>query len=123
MSITQRLLSFPGIDSNKQDEDGYTSLSIAITKGRSELVSILLEQEGIDVNLVTHVAGHSALTHAVSQNDGTVVRLLLDHGADLNYRDKDGGLSAISRAVGYGSTSAFKVMLEHRVDIRTVDDD
>lgn len=122
LNITQKLLKIPGIDVNKQDVDGYTALSIACAKGHSEIVRILLEQQDVNTNLTTHVAGLSALMLAVSQEDTTTVRLLLDCGADPHCRDNNGG-SAVAQAVERGSILAIKIMLEHHIDLRTMDDE
>ena len=50
--MCRRLLRLPSIDINHASIDGQTALSLACTKGYSEIVRLLLGTEGCDVNVV-----------------------------------------------------------------------
>ena len=67
------------------------------------MIELLLDVEGIDVNLADQVVGITALMQAVFQNNIELVRLFLDQkGIDVNRQNKE-GKTALDYAKGYVS--------------------
>jgi ankyrin repeat protein len=73
------LLLAHGADINVQDEDGWTPLYLASTRGTLEAVRLLLKH-GADVE-VKNNNGKTALQEAAARGHDDVVKLLREHGA------------------------------------------
>ena len=80
---TIKLLVNGGANLNAQDKYRDTPLSIAARENAEEIVSILLKQDGIDVNLGSPAAG-AALHWACARGNVDTVKLLVEHDADVN---------------------------------------
>jgi ankyrin repeat protein len=87
---TLRLLIDSGADVNEHwNEDGGTALCEAIRQGYDDLVRVLVEHGGADVNLAES-GGNTPLMRAAMyvgpDSDDTMVEYLLAHGADPTKR-------------------------------------
>ena len=120
--IVARLLEYK-VNVNQQDSDGFTALALACLTRSCITVSLLLQTQGINVNLADHIAERSALILAAEINESAIVELLLQHGADPTQKDRQGG-TAVLRAVDWGSCEAIEAMLRSdvEIDLFVVDD-
>ena len=65
------------------DNDRKTPLIIAVESGKKEMVKLLLDRKGVNINHVPF-DGETALYKAVNLKDKEMVNLLLEKGADIN---------------------------------------
>ena len=87
-----------------------TALHIAVIRGHKEVVALLLEQNGIDLN-AEDSKGLTALHTACDRGHQQVVALLLEqNGIDLNAADKD-GTTALYTASAWGYTEVVALLL------------
>ena len=78
--VVRALLSAPGIDVNKADNNGGTAVIQAASKGHTEVVRALLAVPGIDVNKADD-EGSTAVIWAAQKGHTEVVALLRAAGA------------------------------------------
>lgn len=100
------LLLNAGGDVNWKEEDGYTTLTLAVELGNAGMVKFLLDK-GADPNAATTTTrvfpersphepekvtppGHTLLMKAVEKGSAEIVNLLLSKGADPHARDATG---------------------------------
>ncbi|HDR8994450.1 TPA: ankyrin repeat domain-containing protein [Burkholderia vietnamiensis] len=78
-----------GADLNAIDQQGHTALLYALGHGRTDVVLLLVQQDGVEVN---HRApsGHTALHAAVKANVAVAVPYLLAKGADTTAFNAEG---------------------------------
>ena len=81
-----------GLDVNTESEAGCRGLMAAVKYGSNAVVSLLLKQEGIEVDIVganldDQYRGLSLLMVAVLRDNADCVKLLLDARADPNIKD------------------------------------
>ena len=83
----KELLTHKDIDINYQDEDGWSSLMLAVSNRRKEIVKVLLTHKDIDINLKNkHEC--AALMVAVLNGHPETVKILLTHkDIDVNAID------------------------------------
>ncbi|KAL9076029.1 MAG: hypothetical protein Q9157_003808 [Trypethelium eluteriae] len=81
---TVKLLVNAGANLNIQDCHGDTALSEAAWKNNQQVVSLLLREDDLDINLGSQQFG-SALHQACMGFHTEVVKLLVENGADVNY--------------------------------------
>ncbi|CAH0004407.1 unnamed protein product [Clonostachys byssicola] len=79
--IARRLI-LDGAEINTPDSEGFLPLHLAATRGRKELVKLLLDR-GALINRVAPMSG-TALSIAAVRNQTEVVDLLLEYGASLD---------------------------------------
>ena len=88
--VVSLLLTAPGIDVNKVDNEGKTPLYVASWKGHSEVVSLMLAKEGVNMNQAMN-DGSTPLFIASQKGHTEVVRLMLTApGIDVNKADNEG---------------------------------
>ena len=76
LDLVKLLLDKEGIDLNKQDNSGYTALSLAVESDNFEAAKLLLARPDINPNL-RNDQGQTALSIAYRQNSPSMVNLLL----------------------------------------------
>ena len=97
-----------GADVNAQSENnGYTPLIWASSRGHTETVRLLLEA-GADVNLTAN-DGQTALMRAADYGHAEVVELLLKSGADVNAQNEN-GITAMKLATLKGHTQIILLL-------------
>ena len=101
-----------GADVNyQQDGAGATCLMVAVRSENIELVSLLLEQPGIDVN-AKNILGCTALHKAAIKSSPAIIRLLLDFpGIDREAPSWE-GRTPLMESISYGSASQFAEFLK-----------
>jgi len=106
-----------GADVNKGSTDGWPPLMLAVWKGESEIVKVLLKA-GAKVNDRPRARdgdGMTALMCAALQGDADVIQLLLDAGADINAHDDENHDSdaetALIKAAKGGYFKAVKALV------------
>jgi len=116
LNLVSRL---PLEDINKTDIVQETVLMLTIqyefafTCKCTEIVKLLLEKEGIDIN-IKNKYGDTALTQACYCYSTETVKLLLKHkDIDVNIQDND-GKTALIIATEEEFTGAVKLLLEHK---------
>ncbi|MCJ1476070.1 hypothetical protein MMC13_004735 [Lambiella insularis] len=115
------LLKREEIDTNMQDMDSDTALSLAVINQNTAVVKSLLAHRGIDIDL-SNVVGTTPLAAAARLGSTEIVDLLLLSGANASIKDRQGGGTPLQRAVDEGRTSMVQMFLHHEVDIHGVDD-
>ena len=115
---TARLLLERGVNVNARRKDSWTSLQVAVFRGRVEVAQILLDH-GANMELETE-EGETALHIASrgkfdSQEQGvSTARLLLEHGVDVNTREKEGlSWTSLHWAAFKGRVEVARVLLDH----------
>lgn len=86
MEAIARLLLDHGVDVNARGEKGKTPLILAVEKGNSNLVKMLLQRDHIEVN-DTDREGKTALRLAVELDLEEIAQLLCEHGASTDCGD------------------------------------
>jgi len=76
-----------GLDVNKVYDKKKTALIRAVERRNTELVRLLVEDYGADVNIQPSKRPWIALHVAVENGNEEIVKILLDHGADLEIKD------------------------------------
>ena len=95
----------------------------AVCSGDTVSTKYLLSTGCIDVNCVDD-SGFTALHHAASLDNTTMIRLLHAHQANINTRMKDElGAAPIHVAIMYGSLDAIVTLHQLGCDISAFDDD
>ena len=83
-----KLLIENGADINKSNNDGWTSLYLAVNKRHLEVIKLLIEN-GADINKSNN-NGWTPLNIAANNGHLEIVKLLIENGADISEDcDKD----------------------------------
>ena len=88
LDIINLLIEF-GADIRELNEDGLSTLDIAIKFKRVDIVQLSIDNE-IDVNISTRKSGITPLMLASCFSDTVIVSMLLKNGAEVNKKDKSG---------------------------------
>ena len=102
------------------ESSGETALSLAVSKGRGDILFLLLDG-GADINAVFHGKYHTALGTAVGYGDQRrdMVSLLLYRGANIDMVVGPEG-TALTAAVISQSTDTVSLLLDRGADINKV---
>jgi ankyrin repeat protein len=102
-----------GVDVNQTHRDGRTVLRFAASKGNLELVRLLVNELGADVNLAGHDGGKPLLAAAFFKYE-KITKLLLKAGADAQAPMILNGMSvtAASGAAAGGASAELTNYLE-----------
>ncbi len=107
------------LDINSVDQDGNSSLILAVANRNHDLVSHLIEFQSCDVNL-RGADGKSALHWACLRGNLEVVQNILDtNRCDLDLQDNEGNSSLILCAE-YKSIKCFSELMKHNADVNLV---
>ena len=84
---TIKLLIDSGVDIYRCDDEGVSFLDEAIVSGNLQLVRLLVEEKGMDVNKTARKSGFTPLMQAACYGYTDIVAYLLEKGADIEARD------------------------------------
>ena len=99
------------INAPESSKGRKTALHWAASRGDTEIMKLLLEQEGIDVNVINKW-GNTALHEATWNGRTEIVKLLLEQeGIDVNAVNGSGD-TALYKAAGGGHKEVVKLLLE-----------
>jgi hypothetical protein len=101
------------LDPNAKNNDRRTLLHIAVSKGRVDVISFLLER-GADPN-AKNIFGWTPLHIAAFFGHVDVVRVLLEYGADPRIADNEGHIP-----LDYANDSAIRSLLESALRIMQI---
>ena len=108
-------------DPNSQDDDGTTSLMRAAKEGQNEVLTAILSQPGVKVDM-TNSSGQTALMMAAISGRTEAARILLKAKADPNLQD-NAGTNALMLAAYFGFTKTASALLEGGARINSRDAD
>ena len=109
-----KILLNKGTDVNEYDSDiDQTPLDLAIEKGYTEIVGLLLEK-GADVN--------NSLNFACGEGNTEIVGLLLDKGADINKMGEFEEFTPLITAVISKQAKVVQLLLDRGADVNAIDD-
>ena len=95
-----------------EDENGAVELFMSAAKtGDEEVISILVDTMRFDVDLKDS-AGLTAVYHAVSNNQKSLLKLILTYGPDISISDS-GLLTLVHRAAQNGSEDMIKILIKY----------
>lgn len=103
-----------GADGAVRNLAGETMVHYAAYSGFEEVVRLLLEEGGVDVDIRDRETDETPLHHAVQSGSGDVVRLLLDKGADMAAASILDETPLIAATAHW---SMFQILLERGPDI------
>lgn len=104
-----------GIEVNVSDASGTSLLSMAIQRGDTAIVSLLLNS---GARLEADPSGDSSLVQAIKQNNGRIVKLLVDLGSGAGAEDLDAkGWRPIHHAVTSDCVECFEELVRAGVDV------
>jgi len=105
-----------------KDYSTKTPLLILSIENNSDLISMLLIEKGVDVDLRDNYQS-PPIREAAMMGQLNIVKKLLDAGADINDAggDDEGAGTVLTSAVFYGHTEVVEFLLEQGVDINDVD--
>ncbi|KAH7464059.1 hypothetical protein FOMA001_g17848 [Fusarium oxysporum f. sp. matthiolae] len=121
LSVDTRYMD--SINSNSNDKDGRTPLSLAAKRGQEAVVELMLAKDGVDPNSKDK-DGRTPLSWAAESEKEAVVKLMLaKDGVDPNSKDND-GRTPLSWAAESGQEAVVKLMLaKDGVDPNSKDND
>ena len=112
-NTVQCLLALPITNVNLVDDYGLTPLILASDFGQAEVVRLLLQKRGIDINFNATAVGYSALHYASDRGHIEVARLLLqEEGIDVNLKESENGRAALHKASVTGHEEVFRLLLQ-----------
>ncbi|KAF5916688.1 hypothetical protein HPG69_005483 [Diceros bicornis minor] len=111
-------------DQERLRQGGATALMDAAEEGHVDVLKILLDEMGADVNARDNMGRNAlfrALRNSENRNVEVVTRLLLDHGADVNVRG-EGGKTPLILAVEKKHLGLVQMLLEQEcIEINDTD--
>jgi len=110
-----------GCSLSSRDGTGITPLHMAASKGRSDIVQLLL-QHGAHIDTPSSRGGNTPLHFAAAGNHHQVAQLLIEEGADVNQQNFE-GMTSLMFAANRGNLKTAKTLLDHGADPGHVDKD
>jgi len=77
-------MQLPKVNVNATDNNGNTSLPLAVKRGNKEIVKTLLKSNNINLELKNAQFGHTPLHEAIHQGNIRVITALIARGANVN---------------------------------------
>jgi len=108
-----------GASVHVRDKDGQTALHLALRRGFSNMVALLL-QSGADIDAQDNDDMTPLLYVVTHPNLAATTQLLLEHGASVHLRNKD-GLTPLHFAVGYDRPDEVALLLQFGAPVDALD--
>ncbi|KAI0906243.1 ankyrin [Ustulina deusta] len=112
------LLLEHGAGVNHRNKDGSTPLHFAVAQKNFDLVKLLLEQEGVDVNISDH---SNMMPLGLSLGHEEITRLLLKEKANPNSCPK-GTESILVQAIRFGHEAVVRLLVQNEAHINVQDE-
>ena len=117
ISTVLMLLDY-GASANIEDQWRRTTLMIAASENRADLVALMVNRADVDINFVS-LLGRTALSDAIGSGCDAAVQALLENGANP-YLDYD----MTVQAIGWSPISTVELMLRLGiVNVQYIDED
>ena len=100
-----------GTDVNAKDNEGYTPLRIAASKGQKEIAELLITN-GADVNAKDQEGVTPLHCAAMKRRSKEVVELLIANGADVNAKEKL-GITPLDWAIEFEHPKNIDLLRKH----------
>jgi uncharacterized protein len=110
LKVAKALIDWPKTDLNAANSANETPLMIAVLKGHTELVKVMLDKEA-DVNKT----GWTPLHYAATSGNIELINMLLEKHAYID-AESPNGTTPLMMAAQYGTPSAVKLLLEEGAD-------
>eukprot|EP00922_Rhytidocystis_sp_ex-Travisia-forbesii_P058294 GHVS01086183.1.p1 GENE.GHVS01086183.1~~GHVS01086183.1.p1 ORF type:complete len:329 (+),score=31.82 GHVS01086183.1:69-1055(+) len=108
---------------NTVGKKGLAPIHAALDSGAYECLNILLNYEGLDINLKNTDSGWTPLIHAVASADIDTLQSVLNHKkCEINGTDEDGN-TALHWAARFNQADAINELLDRRIKTATVNSD
>jgi len=98
------------------EEDKGEQFLRAVANGQSDRVQKLLQDPGVDANMLVGPKGMHALFMASGAGDANLVRMLLENGAEPDLKTGQ-GFSALGISSTYGHARIIEILLEYGADV------
>jgi serine/threonine-protein phosphatase 6 regulatory ankyrin repeat subunit B len=107
------LIEIGGCDVNRKDNNGYTALHKASSKGHCSIVSFLL-QKGAYIECKTNVTNNrlTPLIEASRNNHIEIIKVLIENGANIDTKNSN-GRTALLVASFFNNVEAVKYLIEY----------
>lgn len=116
-----QLLLNRGVDVNYQNvQHGYTALSRAVYNNKEEIVKLLLNQPGININTKDKYGSSIISTVFANVRNLNIIKLLLRAGIDVNSVDSRGD-TILNNMVRSRNEDIIVSLVRHGVDLNGVD--
>lgn len=106
-----------GANVNFQGDGGKTALILALEHKKTDVVNLLLQQPGIQVDL--NANGLTALSRSSMKGQLESVKLLVSKGANINAKDKD-GFTPLMQACFSGESDVALFLISQGADVNAV---
>ncbi|KAL8960007.1 MAG: hypothetical protein Q9193_003220, partial [Seirophora villosa] len=122
VDVVRHLLIAPKIDVNaistvRSGYTGYTPLMLAVSYQRTEIVPMILQTPGLDVDLVSgpEQSKTTALSLAACYENAQIVRQILSHPS-VNVNKRDSWCTPLTNAARNGCLYVVEALLDHGAD-------
>jgi ankyrin repeat protein len=117
-SVAKDLLK-AGADVNAENKEGVTPFALTLLKGDPDLVTLMINNYGANVNKVVESVSLTPLTVAIQNGRSDLVPILLKSGAHVNWQDSEHGATPLMLAVATKQADIVKQLLAAGAD-RTI---
>jgi ankyrin repeat protein len=114
-------LILAGANLEAKDQNGWIALSLAVFRGHTEAVKVLIEA-GADLKARSKAGDWTPLHFAAAYDITEAAKLLIEAGADLEAKTP-GNQTPLHFAAAYDSTEAAKILIEAGADLEARDKD
>ena len=111
-----------GADVNSTNSFGETALHLAAANGNLEIVKLLIEKYGANINAKT-IRGTTPLMTAMQERSEEIANYLLAHNPELNVKESEWGLTEIMRASLEGYSGIVQELINRKVNVNEKDFD
>jgi len=96
--------------------DSWYTVALAASHNSTDEVEKLLLKGDADPDGIDSVSGHTALDYAVTYDNATMVKLLLDHGGHVDARDASGD-TALHWAAELGNLAMMRLLIADKATV------